>query len=189
MHETIEFTPIGSPVFNRGSAQEDVTIFGVTYLHRVTDGVNGGALHIEPGMWLRIPATTAPKADESIARLGAIPHGNFFCTVGFVQDAVFDKVPEIPSANTIPFAFGGQPPAPGSKNPFCEYDLSIPSEFRTSPISAGITQAMIDDPNQALRDALNHQVNEQSQTLKRITRLITSTAGGIANIPFITTAS
>ncbi|WP_341486574.1 heme-binding protein [Pararhizobium sp. A13] len=187
LHETIEFTTIGSPVFNRGSVQEDIAIYGVTYLHRVTDGIYGGALHIEPGMWLNIPATTAPKANASIARLGTIPHGNAFCTVGFVQHAVFDKVPDIPPANTVPFDIDGQPPAPGSKNPYPEYDLSIASEFRTSPVPAVITQAMIDDPNQMLRDTLNQQVMEEGLTLKRITRLITSTAGGIANIPFITT--
>ncbi|MDK4740381.1 heme-binding protein [Rhizobium sp. CNPSo 3464] len=187
LHETIEFTSIGSPVFNRGSEQGDIAIYGVTYLHRVTDGTNGGALHIEPGMWLTIPATTAPKADASIARLGTIPHGNAFCTVGFVQHAEFNKVPEIPPANTIPFPIDGKPPEPGSKNPYPEYDLAIPSQFRTNPVPAGIVQAMIDDPNQVLRDTLNHQVFEQGQTLKQITRLITSTAGGIANIPFITT--
>ncbi|AVA24696.1 heme-binding protein [Rhizobium sp. NXC24] len=187
LHETIEFTSIGSPVFNRGSEQGDIAIYGVTYLHRVTDGTNGGALHIEPGMWLTIPATTAPKADASIARLGTIPHGNAFCTVGFVQHAEFNKVPDIPPANTIPFPIDGKPPEPGSKNPYPEYDLAIPSQFRTNPVPAGIVQAMIDDPNQVLRDTLNHQVFEQGQTLKQITRLITSTAGGIANIPFITT--
>ncbi|WP_208245002.1 hypothetical protein WGT02_39120 (plasmid) [Rhizobium sp. T1470] len=128
LHETIEFTTIGSPVFNRGSAQEDIAIYGVTYVHRVTDGVNGGALHIEPGMWLNIPATTAPKADVSIARLGTVPHGNAFCTVGFAQHAVFNKGPDIPPANTIPFDITGQQPAPGSKNPYPEYDLDIPNK-------------------------------------------------------------
>ena len=38
LRETIEFTTIGSPVLNRGSAQDDIAIYGVTYLHRVTDG-------------------------------------------------------------------------------------------------------------------------------------------------------
>ncbi len=188
LRETIEFTTIGSPVFNRGSLQDDIAIYGVTYLHRVTDGTTGGALHIEPGMWLNIPATAEPKAEASIARLATIPHGNAFCTVGFSQNAVFDKVPTIPPAITVPFDIGGQPPSPGTKNPFAEYDLGIPTDFRTNPLPAGITQAIIDDPNQMLRDTLNEQVGAQGQTLKKITRLITSTAsaGGIENIPFIT---
>ncbi|WP_207460059.1 heme-binding protein [Azospirillum sp. SYSU D00513] len=187
LRETIEFTSIGSPVFNRGSLQDDIAIYGVTYLHRVTDAVSGGALHIEPGMWLNIPETTSPKADASIARLATIPHGNAVCTVGFVQQAVFDKLPTIPPANTVPFGIGGQPPAAGTKNPFPEYDLGTASSFRTSPLPDGITQAILDDPNQVLRDALAQQVNVKGMTLKAITRLITQTpaSGGIANIPFI----
>jgi hypothetical protein len=181
LRETIEFTPIGSPVFNRGSRQDDIAIYGVTYLHRVTDGVTGEALHIEPGMWLTIPATSTPQADASIARLATIPHGNAVCTVGFTEQVVPDGLPTIPPANTVPYPAGSQPPAPGTANPYPEYDLSSDSAFRTTPVPAGITQEIIDDPNVLLRQAL------VGQTLTHITRLITSTdkAGGIDNIPFI----
>lgn len=182
LRETIEFTTIGSPVLNRGSVQDDIAIYGVTYLHRVTDGITGGALHIEPGMWLNIPATTEPQADASIARMATIPHGNAICTVGFAQDVVFDKLPTIPPANTVPFKIGSEAPPPGTKNPFPEYDLSVDSRFRSVPAPPGITQAVIDDPNVVVREAL------EGHTLTQITRLITSTAsaGGIDNIPFIT---
>jgi hypothetical protein len=180
LRESIEFTTIGSPVFNRGSAQDDVAIYGVTYLHRVTDATNGEALHIEPGMWLTIPATTDPPADATIARLATIPHGNAVCTVGFTQEVVSDELPEIPPANTVPFPVGSQPPPPGTKNPYPQYDLSADSRFRTEPLPAGITQAVIDDPNILLRDALAGHV------LPHITRLTTSTEqAGIGNIPFI----
>jgi hypothetical protein len=189
LRETIEFTTIGSPVFNRGSEQEDLAIFGVTYMHRVTDATTGGALHIEPGMWLTIPATTAPAAEASIARLGTIPHGNAFCTVGFCQDAEYDRIPGIPPANVIPFPIGGKPVAPGSVNPFEEYNLSLPSNVRSHPLPPEITQALVDDPNQMLRDTLETQVNKEGKTLNWITRLITVTADekSIGNIPFITT--
>src|SRR5262249_37372695 len=72
-------------------------------------------------------------------------------------------------------------PPPGTKNPFAEYDLSAVNKFRTDPLPAEITQALIDDPNVMLRNAL------KGQTLTRIIRLITSTtpAGGIENIPFV----
>jgi hypothetical protein len=181
LRETIEFTTIGSPVFNRGSRQGDIAIYGVTYLHRVTDGVTGEALHIEPGMWLNIPATTNPQADASIARLATIPHGNAVCTVGFTEEVVPDGLPTIPPANTVPFPVGSPPPSPGTDNPYPEYNLSIESAFRTVPVPAGVTQEVIDDPNVLLRQAL------VGQTLTHITRLITSTdkAGGIDNIPFI----
>ncbi|WHA44027.1 heme-binding protein [Agrobacterium larrymoorei] len=188
LRETIEFTSIGSPVFNRGSVQDDIAIYGVTYLHRVTDALTGGALHIEPGMWLNIPATTDPKANASIARLATIPHGDAVSTVGFVEYAVYDRIPEIPPANTIPFKIGGQPPAAGTANPFEQYDLTIPSQFRSTPLPSAISQLIVSDPNQVLRDTLNSQVLTEGKTLKSITRLITSTqdVGGIENIPFIT---
>jgi hypothetical protein len=182
LRETIEFTTIGSPVLNRGCLQGDISIYGVTYLHRVTDATTGEALHIEPGMWLSIPATTEPACDASIARLFTIPHGNAVCTVGFSQDVVFDKLPTIPPANTVPFEIGEQPPPAGSKNPFPEYNLGAETAFRTAPLPANITQAMVDDPNVVVREAL------VGRDLTRIVRLITSTApdGGVGNIPFIT---
>ena len=70
---------------------------------------------------------------------------------------------------------------PGDAPTLCE--LSFETPFRTSPLPATITQAMVDDPNTMLRDAL------QGQTLTHITRLIVTTenAGGVSNIPFITT--
>jgi hypothetical protein len=181
LRENIEFTTIGSPVFNRGSLQDDIAIYGVTYLHRVTDGATGEALHIEPGLWLNVPATTSPQAGSSIARLATIPHGNAVCTVGFVEDVVPDGPPAIPPANTVPFPIGSRPPAAGTENPLPAYDLSRESEFRTAPLPAGIAQEVIDDPNTLLRQAL------AGQDLRHITRLITSTdaAGGIDNIPFI----
>lgn len=186
LQETVEFTTIGSPVFNRGSLQDDIAIYGLTYLHRVTDAVTGGALHIEPGLWLNIPPTTKPQADVTVARLATIPHGNAVCTVGFVQEVPMDgnSQPDIPPANTVPFKIGEQPPPAGTKNPFEEYDLSKPNSFRTNSLPAGITQAYIDDPNQMVRDAL------KGQHIMHITRLITTTAGsngpGVNNIPFIT---
>jgi hypothetical protein len=188
LRETIEFTTIGSPVFNRGSQQEDMAIYGVTYMHRVTDATSGGALHIEPGMWLNIPATTAPAAEASIARLGTIPHGNAFCTVGFVQETQFDRIPTIPPANVIPFPIGGSPLPPGSPNPFPEYDLSIATAMRSQPLPPEITQTLINDPNQMLRDTLDRQVNQEGKVLNWNTRLITHTADAksIGNIPFIT---
>jgi hypothetical protein len=181
LRETIEFTPIGSPVFNRGCLQDDIAIYGLTYLHRVTDGMTGGALHIEPGMWLNIPPTTEPALERSIARLATIPHGNAICTVGHSEDVVFEGLPEIPPANTVPFKIGGEAPPPGTMNPYPEYDLSAINMFRTDSLPTDITQALIDDPNVMLRNAL------KGQTLTKITRLITSTTptGGIGNIPFI----
>ena len=180
LRETIEFTTIGSPVFNRGSRQDDIAIYGLTYLHRVTDAATGGALHIEPGLWLNVPPTSAPKADASIARLSTIPHGNAVNAVGFAKNIDVTEPIVIPPANTVPFEIGGAPPPPGTKNPYEEFDLASETAFRSTPLPAGLTQAMIDDPNQFVRDAL------KGQTLEKVVWLITQTQpGGIGNIPFI----
>jgi hypothetical protein len=178
-HETIEFSTIGSPVANRGSLQDDIDIFGVTYLQRVMDAGTGGALHIEPGMWINIPPTTAPKADGSIARLATIPHGNAMSAVGTAQ-AVASGL-NIPPANTVPFKIGTAEPKPGTPNPLPEYDLSTENRFRTNPLPPEITQALVDNPNVLLTAAL------VGQTVKNFVLLTVDTkdAGGIENIPFL----
>jgi hypothetical protein len=179
LRETLEFTTIGSPVFNRGSLQSDIALFGVTYLHRVTDAITGGALHIEPGLFLTIPATTQPESGPSIARLATVPHGNAACAVGFAED--LEGPPSIPPQNTVPFPIGAPPPPPGTINPFAAFNLAKESPFRTSPLPPNITQAVIDDPATLTRAAL------RGLEIQQITRLTTSTppAGGVANIPFI----
>jgi hypothetical protein len=80
--ETLEFSTIGSPIPNRGSTQGDIFLRGVTYLQQISDAKTNGALHIEPGIWLKIPPTTAPSASESVARLACVPHGDAVCAVG-----------------------------------------------------------------------------------------------------------
>jgi hypothetical protein len=182
LRETIEFTTIGSPVMNRGSVQEDVSLFGVTYLHRVTDASNGGALHVEPGVWLRVPATSDPDAPESVARLATVPHGNSFCATGEPVSVVPEGPIEIPPENTVPFPIGGQAPPPGTPNPYAVYDLATPSPFRTEPLPPEITQAIVDDPIVLLRAAL------ERKQINHVVRLMTSTASAadIGNIPFIT---
>ena len=58
--ETLEFKPIASAIPNRGFGMDDIELFGLTYLQQISDSVTGGALHIEPGIWVRQPATIAP---------------------------------------------------------------------------------------------------------------------------------
>jgi hypothetical protein len=183
LRESIEFTPIGSPIQNRGSRQEDVAMFGVTYLHRVTDATTGGALHIEPGVWLTVPPTTVPPAGPTVSRLSTIPHGNAVCASGQALELVPDDgTMEIPPANTVPFAIGDPVPQPGTKNRYRAYDLGLETKYRTSPLPAAITQELVDDPNSMGRHAL------AGHTLLHVTHLFASTASNadVGNIPFIT---
>jgi hypothetical protein len=101
-----------------------------------------------------------------------------------VADALLSWQPgmeEAPPSNTVPFKIGESAPPPGTKNPYPEYDLSVPNKFRSSPLPPEITQALIDDPAVMLRAAL------QGQKLTKIIRLITNTSpgGGVENIPFL----
>src|SRR5271156_1280488 len=77
--ETLSFTPVSSSIPNRGFAVDDIELFGLTYLQKISDSVTGGALHIEPGIWITQPATTqppetAPAGAQIIARMATIPH-------------------------------------------------------------------------------------------------------------------
>ena len=54
--ETLSFIPIASSIPNRGNVVDDIELFGLTYLQKVSDSVTEGALHIEPGIWVHIPS-------------------------------------------------------------------------------------------------------------------------------------
>jgi len=98
--ETLAFDTIASAVPNRGLfKQPDINIYGLNYLQKVKDNdVNlpgfpdfpnaGEDLHIEPGLFLNVPASggvenpndltgnvTDPVIPASIVRLATIPHG------------------------------------------------------------------------------------------------------------------
>ncbi len=104
--EHLRFDPISSSVPNRGVAQNDVELFGLTYLQKISDATTGGALHIEPGIWISVPSTTAPSEPKSVSRMGSIPHGNALLAEGTATP--FDGPPTLsPGANKA----GGSNPA------------------------------------------------------------------------------
>jgi hypothetical protein len=85
--ETLKLDPVGSPIPNRGFGQDDIELFGLTYLQKINDAGHDGALHIEPGMWVTQPNTTfptesIPPPQQLIFRLGTIPHGNAILATG-----------------------------------------------------------------------------------------------------------
>ncbi|MBV9850212.1 MAG: hypothetical protein JO250_11105 [Armatimonadetes bacterium] len=117
--ETLKIDPIGSAIPNRGFGQDDIELFGLTYLQKISDAATGGALHIEPGIWITQPTTSyppeaAPKGDQLIARMGTIPHGNSLLAQGICES--FKGAPTLktataeyngsafPSFNSTPFA-------------------------------------------------------------------------------------
>src|SRR5271156_3962984 len=108
--ETTEFTPISSSIPNRGFAQTDIELFGLTYLVHISDATTGGALHIEPGIWVMQPATSQPlqsppAGGQLVTRMANIPHGNSLVAQGIATP--FDGTPTLsPGANPIG---GGNP--------------------------------------------------------------------------------
>jgi hypothetical protein len=152
--ETLTISPIGSPVPNRGFGQDDIELFGLNYLQRIDDAPTGGALHIEPGLWVTQPPTayppeTAQPGQQIIFRLGSVPHGNSLLAQGVATaftGAPALKTPDaqyafsaFPSFNSTPYPAVPNPVinAAGSSEketaaaaglpPFTEYDLTIPS--------------------------------------------------------------
>ena len=161
--ETLKFDPIGSSIPNRGFGQDDIELFGLTYLQQIADAEFDGALHIEPGIWVTQPSTTfppesVPTPGQLVARMGTIPHGNSLLAEGIAQPFTGPPVLTVPgtqysfslfpSFNSTPFAVPPGPPgivfnAAGSSEkltaptvpatPFPQYDLTVP----IGPIPAG----------------------------------------------------
>jgi hypothetical protein len=81
-NEELDFRTIGSAIPNRGSGQNDIELFGLHYLQQISDATDGGALHLEPGIWINVPSTTDPVETASVTRLATIPHGNALAAEG-----------------------------------------------------------------------------------------------------------
>jgi hypothetical protein len=185
--ENLRFSAIGGAIPNRGSAMDDIELFGVHYLQRITDRHTGGAIHIEPGIWLKVPATTKPAEPRTVVRLATIPHGNAVMVQG--TSAHLDGPPAVGHANTVPFPVGGTEPPPGTANSFPEYNLGAANQFRTTPTPPHVTQAAVTNPNSVLAAAIAGQTITKTTALhvSTVTNPAKHTLGGAENIPFLRT--
>jgi hypothetical protein len=204
-HEHLKVDRIGSSIPNRGFAMDDIELFGLTYLQKISDRTTGGALHIEPGIWVTVPPTTAPAESQSIARMATIPHGNAMLAEGSILKV--SGGPLLNPVNTAPFAVGAPMPPGGTLGGFPAYNLSNPATAanpRTPfgdpfppALPAEITQAVVNDPVTLLRDAIAGQNITETTVLQIATvpSLLDSTGtavvpnggGGIENLPFLAT--
>lgn len=170
--EFLNFQKIGAPIPNRGSAQDDITFLGLHYLQEVNDADTREALHLEPGIWLNVPATTAPPGQPAVVRLANIPHGDSVLAQGqFLED---NGGPKIAVVSSTPFDTNtGQPLT----------DPAYLAPFSNPPLPPGIPAAAVANPNVILTNAI------QGQNFVKTIVLIVSTkpAGGIVNIPFVST--
>ncbi|AXE28652.1 hypothetical protein DK842_01200 [Chromobacterium phragmitis] len=169
--ESISFTPIGGPVPNRGSKQNDIFLYGLTYLQQVNDAATGEGIHIEPGLWLNVPATTAPSDPPTIVRQATIPHGDSLLAQG--QSSSEARAPNIAPVSTLPTRVDGKPLPLGYTDPYL--NGHFPPGFD------------MQNPNQALVDVLKRQQQQLELKVASTVNLPVSTrdAGGISNIPFI----
>jgi hypothetical protein len=193
LNETAElllFSEIEGDIPNRGLLQVDINLHGLTYLQQISDVnvlKNGKptGIHIEPGIWIRVPGTTNPQDPETVARLANIPHGTSLVSQGTAKDGPIPLV--FPPVDITPFVIG----QPANLIPFPETDLSIATQFRTSPAEIPhVTQQMVDNPNVVLAAGV------AGKTIQSVTQLTISTTdlnppasgGGTSNIAFLTGA-
>jgi len=193
-NETLEFSSSIGAIPNRGLLQPDIELAGIHYLQQISDSISGGGIHVEPGFWVTVPATTNPAEPTTVVRMASIPHGTTINAQGTAL--VVNGGPIINPVSIRPFPIGG--PAPLNTAlafpPFDEADLSQATTLRLpNPIPPTITQAMVNDPNSVLTAAI------AGQTITQTTVLIISTqapavpppppapdvGGGTDNIAFL----
>lgn len=180
--EQIDFAEIPGQIPNRGLLQGDINMRGLTYLQSISDRNNGAGLHMEPGIWANVPATTNPALGNTVVRMASIPHGTTVLAQGLAIPEAAGS-PRIDSNDITPFAIG----EPSKKVPFPESTLANPTQFRSAPADiVGITQEMIDDPNSVLISAM------AGQTITRTAVLVVSSdptapviGGGTDNTAFL----
>lgn len=178
--EILEIEEIKGPIPNRGLLQPDISMFGVTYLQQIKDANNKAGLHIEPGIWASVPQTENPAEAPTVVRMASIPHGTIILAQGLAIDVA--GPPQIQSVDITPFVIGT-----AKKIPFPESNLATPSNFRSPPADiAGITQAMVDNPNSVLTAAIAGQTIKSTVVLDISSDPTTPVVGGgLANTAFL----
>jgi hypothetical protein len=210
--ETIDFQVIPGVVPNRGlNPQTDLSLYGLHYLQRVTDAdpppfsTAGQALHIEPGLFMNVPASEDPPNPSSIVRMASIPHGVSLLMQGLNPgSAPVPGPPNIPPVYPIAglpvfvppagaLGLGIQPvdipPPAGDGLEHVVPEVNITNDVAGSqsngPYPASF-QGFINDPNSILRAAIAGQDILGTITIQLST---TGAGSGIENIPFLGTAN
>ena len=187
--ETLQFEAIPGDIPNRGLLQADINLHGIRYLQQIQDanvlGPNGkhAGIHIESGLWVSTPPTDNPQDPATVARMASIPHGTTLVAQGSTLP-VISKAPPITSVDITPFSIA----PPHSPVSFPETNLGVPSQFCTSPADIpNVTQAMVDNPNSVLSQAIAEQTIISTTTLKVSTAPLNplTSSGGTSNIAFL----
>jgi hypothetical protein len=197
--ETLSFSNALGSVPNRGlEAQNDIFLNGVPYVQAINDVTNPATgkadgpptgIHFEPGLWMHIPpTTTVPVLAESLVRMASIPHGTTINAQGLAPTTSIKGPPAIPSVDITPFVIGN----PANKIKFASQTAAstntprIPQDLSDFIAAGTITQAILDDPNTILRQAIAGQ-NIVETFVFTVSTLPTSPefGGGTDNIAFL----
>jgi hypothetical protein len=206
-NDSFEFLAIPGVVPNRGlGPQQDLHLYGLHYLQRVSDAdlppfkTAGEALHIEPGLFMNVPASEQVK-EETIVRLASIPHGVSLLMQGRNPGTTPTKgAPKIPAIFPMgnlpkftpvsPEGHGIQPveiPEPAGKGK----EHEVPENIDLAADGAGSQsngpfpadfQEFVNDPNSVLRNAIAKQDILGFITFTLSTENVEDSIG---NIPFL----
>jgi hypothetical protein len=145
--KTLAFNRIGAPIPNRGSGQDDIEFLGLHCLQLINDAQDHSALHLEPGIWLNVHATTDPKADPSVVRMATIPHGDSLLSQG--TSITVAGGPKIDPVDSTPFTLD---PATGARKNDTNPQYLAP--FQSTPLPPGKPAGSIANPNLVLTEAI-----------------------------------
>ena len=187
-HETLSFSPSLGSVPNRGSVQGDAFLNGVPYLQTINDITTGRpvGIHFEPGMWVIVPPTQDPNEGSTLVRMASIPHGTTINAQGTFK--TFNGPPQIGHADITPFVEG----APTNKIRFASQTATthgtprIPQDLASFIAAGTITQAILDDPNTVLRNAISGlQITKTTVIAIATSPSLPLFGGGTDNIAFL----
>jgi hypothetical protein len=190
--ETLDFTDITGAVPNRGSIQDDIFLHAVRYVQQVLDVETDTGIHVETGMWIRVPNPPVPAGSppgtpvpDLYFRQSTIPHGDSLLAQSLFATEV-NGGPDIKSVNTTPFtdvtavALNGNPTAPLTNPEYlAQYgNTKLPAAI----VPTGFTSAdVIKDPTILLRGA----IAKQTITKTIVIGVSTANPGMLVNIPFV----
>jgi hypothetical protein len=198
--ETLIFSDALGNVPNRGlGAQKDAFLNVVPYTQAINDvtnpatGKGDGAptgIHFEPGLWANVPATaTTPDLANTLVRMASIPHGTTIEAQCLAPAATIPGPPTILPVCITPFVIGSSPPKliPFPSQIAANKDTARIPQDLTNFIAAGtINQAVLDDPNAVLREAIAGQkITSFSVFTVATSPLLPVFGGGTDNIAFL----
>ena len=161
-NESLAFSLSLGSIPNRGEVQPDIFLNGVPYLQTINDVTTPNqsvGIHFEPGIWLNVPATTAPAVPTaSLVRMASIPHGATILAQGTSGSTA--GAPTIPSVDITPFITGTTNKIPfpsqtasNANTPRIPKVLPVPG----TTLTVAEWQALLTDPNSLIRNVIHSQ--------------------------------